>query len=252
MGETKAGRREQGELGDEAARPFDLVPGPDGGRRPRQTATCLLLLLLPRSSLFYQPRRPQGLRGRQRRGRQRGRGDAGQMNTMKGATRTPLTAPSSIHLGVQICALPAGRLLPSSSPLSDLLSCLPPPLTPSPPTKSSQAAPCGPACPCWPRLGVCVCVCLWVVWMQRVDVSRYLVTAHTQSDLTERTVHTACADTKHEKLKLKLKLLISFKQQLKPGDLLGFYLFVTLWTINSVGRATFKLYFTTDQKINII
>lgn len=95
-GETKAGRScgswgapQRGPLTCSLAR---------WGRRPRQTARCLLPAAASSfsSSLFYQPHRPQGLTERQRRGRkkrQREGEGGGQMNTMKRLTRTTMTTP---------------------------------------------------------------------------------------------------------------------------------------------------------------
>lgn len=95
-------------------------------RRPRQTASCLL----PASSLFYQPHRPQGLTERQRRGRRKRRREGeggGQINTMKRLTRTTPTSPPSFIFGfVSLYSLWAGCCpLPCVTPLSSLPSFIP-------------------------------------------------------------------------------------------------------------------------------
>lgn len=116
-----------------------------GGRRPRQTAPCLL----SPPPLFYQPHRPQGLMGRQRRGRReretrRGEG-GGQMNTMEGLTRSTLTPPS-IHLWGKDLSIPYGQAAALSSfPLHD-------PSRPFPLSNHSRAPRvcAGRARPCWP------------------------------------------------------------------------------------------------------
>ena len=138
------GREELWELGSSTAKGPLTWSLARRGRRPRQTASCLLhAASSSSSSLFYQPHRPQGLTERQKRGRMVGKWT--QWRDWHGLPWPP-SLPPSIHLWVRISLFPTGRLLPSPplpcvTPLFSVPSFIPPPG--EPPTCVAKHAPTG-------------------------------------------------------------------------------------------------------------
>ena len=142
------GREELWELGSSTAKGPLTWSLARRGRRPRQTASCLLhAASSSSSSLFYQPHRPQGLTERQKRGRMVGKWT--QWRDWHGLPWPP-SLPPSLHssLGTDL-SIPHGQAAAlSSSPLCD------PTLFCSLLYPSTRRAPhmCGQARPYWPYI----------------------------------------------------------------------------------------------------